>query len=83
MRDFDMMQQIRAIFENPIYGYEFDKLIFFKISFGALLSEVQMLQKLIEFFERETGMTIQEAYNLSPETQKYPATCMVAGFLSW
>lgn len=42
-----------------------------------------MLQKLIEFFERETGMTIQEAYNLSPEGQKYPATCMVAGFLSW
>lgn len=29
-----------------------------------------MLQKLIEFFERETGMTIQEAYNLSPEGQE-------------
>ena len=45
MRDFDMMQQIRAIFENPIYGYEFDKLIFFKISFRALLSEVQNATK--------------------------------------
>lgn len=29
-----------------------------------------MLEKLIEFFERETGMTIQEAYNLSPEGQE-------------
>ena len=29
-----------------------------------------MLEKLIEFFERETGMTIQEAYDLSPEGQE-------------
>lgn len=29
-----------------------------------------MLKKLIEFFERETGVTIEEAYNLSPEEQE-------------
>ena len=45
MRDFDMMYKMRAIFENPIYGYEFDKLIFFKISFGALLSEAKNATK--------------------------------------
>ena len=45
MRDLDTMYKIRAIFENPIYGYEFDKLIFFKISFGALLSEAKNATK--------------------------------------
>lgn len=70
MRDFDTIYKIRAIFENTIYGYEFDKLIFFKISLERYYRRLKMLQKLIEFFERETGMTIQEAYNLSPEGQE-------------
>lgn len=41
MRDLDTIYKIR----KPIYGYEFDKLIFFKISFGALLSEAKNATK--------------------------------------
>jgi|GEM_PF-6427591 len=45
MRDLDTIYKICAIFENPIYGYEFDKRILFKISFGALLSEAKNATK--------------------------------------
>lgn len=39
MRDFDTICKILTILENFMNGYEFDKRIFFKISFGSLLSE--------------------------------------------
>ena len=45
MRDLDTIYKIRAIFENTIYGYEVYKQIFFKISFGALLSEAKNARK--------------------------------------
>lgn len=45
MRDFDITYKILAILKNSIDGYEFDKLIFFKISFRALLSEAKNATK--------------------------------------
>lgn len=40
-----MIYKILAILKNSIDGYEFDKLIFFKISFRAFLSEAKNATK--------------------------------------
>lgn len=45
MRDFDITYKILVILKNSMDSYEFDKRICFKISFGALLSEVQNATK--------------------------------------
>lgn len=45
MRDFDTIYKILAILKNSIDGYEVYKQIFFKISFGALLSETKNARK--------------------------------------
>ena len=45
MRDFDAIYKILAMLKNSMDSYEFDKLIFFKISFRALLSEAKNATK--------------------------------------
>ena len=45
MRVFDAIYKILAILKNSIGGYEVYKQTFFKISFGALLSEAKNARK--------------------------------------
>ena len=45
MRDLDTFYKILAILKNSIDGYEVYKQTFFKISFGALLSEAKNARK--------------------------------------
>ena len=70
MRNLNTIYKIRAIFENPYIAMNLTSGYALRFHSERYYRRLKMLQKLIEFFERETGMTIQEAYNLSPEGQE-------------